>query len=181
MSKRIQYNIHPSADWGPAQWYNSEEYKVSYKRNYKAASSSIVAMLGEHTTSFVPEYDKRFSVVRGPYSRAFSIYCEMVRMKKEMPGYFYDFLMKVKAFGFYDKHQFPQCFWLEDEDIDKIDFFWLSDLRACLEWFADDHKDTLIPILNKTHYDKELSTREENMISDIWQADFKFLASIDTH
>lgn len=72
-------NIQADCRWTPAQWYNAQDYEVSYKRMYKSASSTIVDLRGIHSFSAYLEYTW-----------------------KE---------------GYFNKHQFPQAFWIPECEI----------------------------------------------------------------
>lgn len=159
--------IKPSIKWTPAQWYNSSTYKVSYKRNYKAASSTIVAMLGNSLQEPQPIYDKQFSVIREPIERTKSIYKQMFVVQPGFNLSFTEWLEDIYKYGFDDKHQFPQSFWLEGTE--SIVIFKLDDLNGLLKYIG--YKGKSIPHLNKRDMEITPTKRDLDIIKELYYTD----------
>lgn len=174
--------VQPGIKYSPAQWYNSTKYKVSYKRMYKSASSTIIDLIGEgnqhgYTQTAEPMYEKRFTVIREPFDRSESIYREMVAQKKlEQRGInsYLDYLHYTDAIGFFDKHQFPQTHWLKDAG--EIAMFRLENLPALAEWLnvpADAFKH-----INKRTLEVYTGILSYAMVFSLYRADFDLYNSI---
>lgn len=113
-------NIQADCRWTPAQWYNAQDYEVSYKRMYKSASSTIVDLLGAHSRDSEAKFAKRFTVIRDPVGRAKSIYKELESQGLlAMRGIhsFSAYLEYTWKEGYFNKHQFPQAFWIPECEI----------------------------------------------------------------
>ena len=113
-------NIQADCRWTPAQWYNAQDYEVSYKRMYKSASSTIVDLLGAHSRDSEAKFAKRFTVIRDPVGRAKSIYKELESQGLlAMRGIhsFSAYLEYTWKEGYFNKHQFPQAFWIPEGEI----------------------------------------------------------------
>ncbi len=162
--------VQSTAIWTPAQWYNSEKLKVSYKRIYKSASSSIVDMLGKHTRTMQPEREKRFTVIREPYARAVSIYKELVNrptLKKRKLFTFSDYLEYTLKAGYFDKHQFPQIFWLRN--LPDIKLFKMEDITAAAIWAGVDPDK--VKTINPRKLIVEVNNRDKEIIKELYFED----------
>lgn len=87
-------------------FHNSDRYQVSYYRMYKSASSTILNILTDHTQEHKSSYPV-FTVIRNPFTRAKSIYRQMIHMNKTKLSFLY-YLLDIKDNGVYDKHQLTQ-------------------------------------------------------------------------
>lgn len=104
---------HKIKDLTLPHFYNSPEYQVSYLRMYKSGSSTICKALEPYNQIYEPEFKKKFTCIRNPFTRAKSIYRQMRAIGKEEGEYSFEkFLEKLLHTGFYDKHQISQSFFL---------------------------------------------------------------------
>ena len=164
-------NIQPSCKWTPAQWYNAPGYEISYKRMYKSASSTIVDLLGPHSRDSHPQYSKRFTVIRDPVDRCKSIYKEMegqgllaMRGIQSFSGY----MEYIWQEGYFNKHQFPQSFWLPDYEI-KI--FRLDQLEEVCNYIGV--QPGQIKRINARDQVIEVSDADMEIIRELYRDDFE--------
>lgn len=159
--------IQKGIQWTPAQWYNSPTYKVSYKRNYKAASSSIVSLIGEHQQETKPAYNKRFSVLRNPYDRAVSMYKHIkYTLNRIQDKTFSEYLEYTLKEGYFDKHQFPQTFWIVG--IPELTLFTLKQIEQVREFIGTSMP---VPHLNRIDKSIHLTNRDREIIETLYSDD----------
>lgn len=164
----------PRIRYTPAQWYNSAELQVSYKRIYKSASSSIVSLLGPEATSTEPVYPKTFSVIRDPLSRSYSIFKELTAIRK-VTGTYSEYLDRTEAEGFIDKHQFPQSFWLQEAPEDIL-LFRLESLPDLLTWL--NLPTDRLPAINVRPGQHHHTTVEAYIVTKLYAEDFYLIDTL---
>ena len=163
--------IHPDCRWTPAQWYNAHDYQVSYKRMYKSASSTIVDLLGAHSRDSEAKFTKRFTVIRDPADRAKSIYKEMEGQGLLAMRGIHSFSAYLKCIwkeGYFNKHQFPQSFWLPE---DKIRIFRLDQLDEVCAYIGAPVTD--LKRINARDQIIDVTDADLEIIQELYRDDFE--------
>lgn len=163
--------LHP----GHKLWYNSPKYQASYKMNFKCASTAIRRLLEQPGKTTLPSY-RPFSVVRDPFSRAISIYMQMVRMDIHLDLNFTTWLEYLDQEGFYDKHQFTQVEHLSWGDYEgEIRIFRIDQMDKMCDWLGAPVS-SLRPA-NESNNKPSLTDKDRELITKLWEEDFELWES----
>ena len=166
----------PGTETTPSQWYNSDKYKVSYKRLYKCASSSIIDLMGKCSQTMEPEYKKRFTVVRDPLERVKSIYKQLkstTKLKERDIKTFSEFLQYTKDVGLFDKHQFKQVTIIENQ---KMKLFKLEQLHKVCDYIGANREE--LKRLNIRKQAIQLTPQDRQTIKELYQEDIELYNNI---
>lgn len=174
------------------QWLNCHRSGVSYKYNYKSATTSIFRLfqkyghwpeenMSDNRTKW-PDYRRTFTCFRNPFHRSLSIYKEMRdrgQLIRDQIRTYEQYLENILIQGFTDKHQFSQMFWIGPH-LDDINF---KIIAMAGDWTARvldilDLSGTVkvFPHANKraTRPDDIVTPYCESMVRDIYRADVDF-------
>ena len=159
----------------PPLWINSIYYRVSYRRVYKSASTSITSMLWQSNEGNKPAYLKRFTVIREPFARLQSIY-NQVKRNGDTSENITSFLERIKSEGFRDPHELPQTWFIQD--CENLTFFTLEQMKEVVNFIGCFDKKQHFHNQSKTR--PELSKKDKALIEEIYHEDFKLYNKIKT-
>lgn len=154
-------------------FHNSDRYQVSYYRMYKSASSTILNALKHYDAINKPRFDKVFTVIRNPFTRAKSAYREVKHIGKTDLN-FIDYLKDIKENGFYDKHHLPQSELLSFCNFD-LELFILEDYN----WYKYIGLKKPLHSVNVKQKGEDIFTSEElELIIDLYPDDIDLYLNI---